>query len=160
MGYTARSSILVAVGMVLGLVPGAGAPALAQVNEGVVAADSAIELTEKATAGRYQRYTIVISSQNGAATIVANQDGKRVERGVPQNEYLALWNQLTQMGIRSLEPAEAKGAPDQSEFVVRYHLGVETGGFSVYGVDSLSDTRYRDVVRAILAVGDRALRAQ
>lgn len=160
MRYTTRSGILVALLVALGLAPGTGAPALAQAVDGAAVANSVIQLTERATAGRYQRYTIVISSQDGAASIVADRDGKHVERAVPQDEYVALWNQVLQSGLRNLESTEGKGAPDQSRFVVSYQLGAETGSFSVYGVDSLSDTRYRDVVRAILAVGDRYMRAR
>lgn len=160
MRYTTRSGILAALGVVLGFVPGTGASAFAQVLDGAAVANSVIELTEKATAGRYQRYTIVISSQDGVASIVADRDGRRIERAVPADEYLALWNQVVQAGIRSLESTEGKGAPDQSRFMVRYELGAETRTFSVYGVDALPDTRYREVVRAILALGDRYMRTR
>ncbi len=159
MRYSIGSRILAALGVLLTVAPGTGARTFAQAVDGAAVANSRIELSERATAGRYQRYSIVISSQDGAASILADRDGKRIERAVPQDEYVALWNQVLQAGLRSLQSTETKAAPDQSRFVVSYELGAETGGFTVNGVDSLPDTRFRAVVRAILSVGDRYMRA-
>jgi hypothetical protein len=123
-----------------------------------IAADSSVELTERADSGSYQRYTIVIRSRDGAATLVADKDGTRIESEIPAGEYLALWAQLIDADLRTLTtPQGGRALPDSSRFVVRHHVGPDSGEFSVYGVDSLEDTRYRRIVRAILALGDRYL---
>ena len=132
------------------------ATASAQTGEADIAASSSIELVERADSGSYQRYTIAITSVDGVASLVADKDGRRIETALAQGEYLALWRQLLQADLLSLAtPEGARAVPDQSRFVVRHRIGAEEGGFSAYGVDSLADTRYRSVVRAILAVGDR-----
>lgn len=140
----------------------ASAIAGAQATDVEISASSAIELVERADSGSYQRFTVSLASVDGVARLVADKDGARVETEVPQEEYLALWHALAAADLRSLGSPDAAGAvPDQSRFTVTHRLGSDAGGFTVYGVDSMSDTRYRDVVRAILALGNRHLaRAQ
>lgn len=128
----------------------------AQVIEVDLLADSSIELSERADSGAYQRYTITLASRQGVASLVADKDGIRVESEIPAGEYLALWKQLLQADLRTLvSPAGGGALPDQSRFSVRHHIGADAGEFTAYGVDTLDDTRYRRVVRAILALGDR-----
>lgn len=135
------------------------APSAAQPTSLDIAANSSIALTERADSGAYQRFTITLTSRDGVVSLVADKDGMRVEREIPADEYLALWTDLLQADLRTLtSPSGARAVPDQSRFVVRHHVGLDAGEFTAYGVDSLDDPRYRRIVRAILALGNRHLR--
>ena len=137
------------------------AASAAQPTDFDITADSSLELTERADSGSYQRYTITLTSRDGVVSLVADRDGTRVEREIPGGEYLALWTDLLQADLRTLaSPEGGRAVPDQSRFVVRHQVGPDAGEFAVYGVDSLTDTRYRRIVRAILALGDRYMRAR
>lgn len=129
--------------------------ASASVTETDIAADSELELLEKAVSGSYQTYSIRVVTHEGETTLTANKDGVQTVAEVPLQETLTLWRTLLDAGLEELSDASAKTpAPDASEFTVRFRAGNVSGGFTASGVDSLSDTRYREIVREILKWAD------
>jgi hypothetical protein len=129
--------------------------AAAGVAETDVAASSKLELLEKAVSGSYERYSISVVTREGATTLTANKDGAQSVLQVPLEETLALWRTLLEAGLESLGDASPEApAPDGSEFTVSFRAGEASGGFTASGVDSLSDTRYRQIVREILKFAD------
>ena len=139
---------------------GSGAVA-AQVLESDVATDSEIELLEQAQSGAYEHYRIRISTRDGRSVLATDKDGVTAEFEVSVEETLALWRDVLKNGLEALVNASPEtGVPDQSQFTIKYRVWQTTGGFSVVGVDTLSDDRYRKIVRAILALGDKYSRTR
>lgn len=139
---------------------GSGAVA-AQVLESDVAGDSEIELLEEAESGAYQRYRIKISTREGRSVLATDKDGVKAEFEVTSEESLALWRDVLKNGLETmLNVAQETALPDQSQFTIRYRAGQTIGGFSAVGVDTLRDDRYRKIVRAILALGDKYSRTR
>lgn len=129
--------------------------AAAGIAETDVAANSKLELLEKAVSGSYESYSISVVTREGATTLTANKDGTQSVLQVPLEETLALWRTLLDAGLESLGDASPETpAPDGSEFIVSFRAGEASGGFTASGVDSLSDTRYRQIVREILKFAD------
>ena len=135
------------------------AAASAAVVSAVVAADSELELLERAEGGSYQRYSIWLGVVDGVAMLSADKDGEVTKVEVPLDEALALWRELLSEDVETLADASPEQVvPDQSRFTLRFKVGDARGGFTVYGVDSLMDGRYRQVVRAILKLADTQVR--
>jgi hypothetical protein len=130
-------------------------PVVAQIAEGDILSDSEIVLREEAGSGAYQHYAITMTTRDGQAVLTTNKDGVIAEFNVSAADALALWRTALENGLETLPAATADGAPDSSEFVVTYRAQQMTGGFSAVGVDALPDTRYRTIVRAILALASR-----
>jgi hypothetical protein len=131
----------------------------AQVRESDVASDSEFELLEQAESGAYQNYSIKFTSRNGRAVLMTDRDGVKGQFEVTSTEYLTLWQDALKNGLETLVDASEKDpVPDQSHFAIRYRVWQTTRQFSVSGVDTLSDGRYRAVVRALLALADKYVR--
>jgi hypothetical protein len=131
-------------------------PAVAQVVESVAAADSDLELLERGDSGAYQRFSIKVTARDGNFVLATNKDGAAAEVRIDATEGRALWRALLETSLETLGDATAEQAvPDQSHFTVKYRVGQATGGFSAYGVDSLSDGRYRKIVVAILDLAEK-----
>lgn len=131
------------------------------VQEADVAADSQLELLERADSGAYQRYSVKLTLADGVATLAADKDGEKVQAQVPVDDALALWRELLGADLETLRDASPEQAvPDQSRFNVTFRVKDAQGGFSAYGVDSLTDGRYRQIVRAILKLADQVGRAR
>jgi hypothetical protein len=134
------------------LVPALATPA---VTEADIAADSKLEMLETAVSGSYQSYSIHIATREGETTLTANKDGVETVVEVPLQETLTLWRTLLDAGLEELGDATSETpSPDGSEFTVRFHAGNVSGGFVASGVDSLSDTRYREIIREILKLAN------
>lgn len=128
----------------------------AQVQDSLIVSDSEIQLVEQAQSGAYQHYRITVSARDGRTILTTEKDGARTVFEVSQDEPLTLWHHLLANDVQSLVDGPSDSAvPDQSQFTVRYRVGQTNGQFSVYGVDTLPDPRYRSIVRAILALGDK-----
>ena len=128
----------------------------AQVLESDVAYDSEIKLLEKAESGAYQHYVIKISTHEGRSVLATDKDGVKAKFEVSSKQCLALWRDVLKNDLETMVNASPETAfPDQSEFTVKYRVGQKAGGFSAIGVDTLPDDRYRKIVRAILALGDK-----
>jgi hypothetical protein len=130
-------------------------PAAAAIPESDIAASSKLEMLEKAVSGSYESYSISIVTHEGATTLTANKDGERAVLEVPLEETLTLWRTLLDAGLEGLNDAAPETpAPDGSEFAVSFRAGEVSGGFAAAGVDSLPDTRYREIIRQILKFAD------
>jgi hypothetical protein len=136
------------------------APVAAQIADADVAADSELQLLERADSGEYQRYSITIATRGGSTVLTTNKDGVGATRAVGGTAGIALWRELLGNGLESLgNAAPSAQMPDQSRFTVKYRAGSAFGEFTAYGVDSLDDGRYRAIVRAVLAFADRHSRS-
>ena len=160
MPRTTVSDRIRAVGEVLLLVAAMAAassvPAMAQAPEGDISEDSELTLLERSDSGAYQRFSIRLTMSQGAARLTTDKDGVTSAVEISEEEALALWRELAAEGFETMaNPPPGKMLPDQSHFTVRFRVKEKTGGFSAYGVDSLSDKRYRQIVRAILKVADK-----
>lgn len=145
----------VAAVAILGLAAPNAAVASPVVLEADIAADSELELLERAESGSYQRYSIQLTTADGGSTLSADKDGVETRVPLTLDDTLALWRELLKEDLETLADASPEQVvPDQSRFTVKFRVGEKRGGFSVYGVDSLSDGRYRQVVRAILKLAD------
>jgi hypothetical protein len=123
----------------------------AAVKETDIAASSKLEMMEKAVSGSYESYSISIITNEGESTLTANKDGAETVMEVPLQETLVLWRTLLDAGLEGMHDASPETpSPDGSEFTVRFRAGDASGGFAASGVDSLSDARYREIVREIL----------
>jgi len=143
--------IAVASVIVLAAIIASSRPAFAQISDAVISAESELQLLERADGGAYQRYLITLTSNAGVVVLTANKDGAASTRQAPVAAYLTLWRVLQDNNLDLLGNARpVQNAPDGSRFTVKYRAGGAAGEFSVSGVDSLGDTRYRTIVRAVL----------
>jgi hypothetical protein len=151
--WAAPSSGRLAVASLIVLVALAVSPrsVFAQFSDALVAENSELQLLERAGGGAYQRYLITLTSNDGVVVLATNKDGAESKRKVAVADYLALWRELQDSNLDTLLNATMKpNAPDGSRFTVKYRAGGASGEFSAAGVDSLADTRYRTIVRAVL----------
>ena len=133
----------------------AAAPSRAAVAESDIAQDSVLELAEVASGGSYQTLNVRLEIRSGRATLAATKDGERSEVELPIDDALALWRSALASDLETLPDSKADGvAADQSRFTVGFRAGNAANSFTVYGVDSIEDRRYRDIVRAILRATD------
>lgn len=116
--------------------------------------NSAIELTEVAEGGDYRNKSIKITTLNGEATLTVITDGNKVESEMPYEECEALWNYMKEKGAEYLEHAIGGSLPDSSSFTLEMSVGSNSHTVKVEGVDSLTDSRYRDIVREIIRVSE------
>lgn len=143
--------IAVASVIVLAAIIASSRPAFAQISDAVISAESELQLLERADGGAYQRYLITLTSNAGVVVLTTNKDGAVSARQAPAADYVALWRELQDNNLDLLGNATpVQTAPDGSRFTVKYRAGGASGEFSVSGVDSLGDTRYRAIVRAVI----------
>lgn len=125
--------------------------------QGELSADSKIELGEIAGGGAYQRRTITMSSLQGAITLSVKKDADTKQFTMAQADYYDLWQYLLAEGIDHMGNAvpEEGTLPDLSTFILECRAGTSSYGFTAEGVDFLSDTRYRDIIRKIIEVAKK-----
>ena len=122
---------------------------------GNVMEDSEISLSEGAM-GPHQGHRITISTKDGVTTLKDIKSGNEAGGSMPDDACLLLWDYVLQKGVEDLEDAQPDLVPpDTSTFTLSFRIGSTSHSFSAAAVDYLSDTRYRDIVREILAVSDR-----
>lgn len=116
--------------------------------------NSVIELNEVAS-GDYRNKVIKITTLNGETTLTIITDGnKKVESKMPYEVCEALWNHLIEKDVGYLEDAIGGALPDTSTFTLKVSVGNNSHTVMVEGVDSLIDTRSRDIVREIIRVSE------
>lgn len=131
-------------------------PVFAQIAESGILADSDLVLLEEAGSGAYEHYSITLSAHDGTIVLTTNKDGVVARFTVSSADALALWHTVLESGIETLPTAPAADtAPDSSQFTVKYRVQQTAGEFSAVGVDTLPETRYRTIVRAILSLASR-----
>ena len=125
------------------------------VSEEEILRDSSLDLLETSVGGSYRTLSIRLSMTDGRATLSADKDGVKQEAQLATDEALALWKTVLAAGVQTLSDTHTAGmAADQSHFTVSMRAGAGANVFTVYGVDQLADTRYRDIIREILRVTD------
>lgn len=155
----ARAAAIGALALIGALASSAG-PALAQMADGDILADSVLVLEEQAGSGAYERYTVTLTTRNEQATLATNKDGAAATFAVSARDLLALWQSLLKNDLATLPNAPADHSdPGSSDFTLTYRVLTTTGGFKAAGVDTLPDARYRTIVRAILDLATRYERA-
>ncbi len=116
--------------------------------------NSVIELNE-VTSGDYRNKVIKITTLNGETILTVITDGnKDVESKMPYDVCEALWNHLIEKDVGYLEDAIGGALPDTSVFTLKVSVGNISHTVYVEGVDSLTDTRSRDIVREIIRVSE------
>jgi hypothetical protein len=149
-GVAVASLVLLGVGTI------GSRTVIAQIDNGAIAADSDLELLERADSGAYQSYWIKFSTRDNNSVLATRKDGVAAEFRIDAAQCLALWRDLLALRLETLGDATpSKAFPDQSHFTVKYRVGQTAGGFSAYGVDALPDDRYRKIVGAILDLADK-----
>lgn len=133
-------------------------PAQAEIALPDVAFDSELRLLEIGHFGSYARYSIRMQARGSSVEMALDRDGRRVTLTLPVDEYLRLWHRLLDNGLERIDDAPREPVlPDQGSFEIEFRVGGLERSFSAQGVDSLSDRRYRAIVREILAVADAYL---
>lgn len=118
--------------------------------EGSYEADSEITLAEKSGS---QVLTIKLLTINGKTTLTSDRSGSLRTAEVAETVCSKLWEDLLALPIDELNSATPKAAyPDASEFTLTLRVESTSHRLTVYDVDSLEDERYRDGIRAILAL--------
>ncbi len=123
---------------------------------GDLSVDSQIEMIQHTGEGPDRVILIDVTVKQGETAFVISKDGKTKEADIPAEECMALWEYLLERDIGNMVDAPVEDPiPDQSVFTFTFRNGSESNTFSAYGVDFLSDTRYREVARAIIAIADK-----
>ena len=154
-GFRARLRTLAFLGLVFLVAPGVTTlPSWAGATADEIAFDSELSFLEWNQFGSYRHYSIVLTIQEGAATLSIDKDGKKLNFDVPLDECQALWRGLLDSGVETLTESPHETVPDQSHFLIRYRIVDQRGGFLAHSVDEQLDPRYRDIVTEILALGN------
>lgn len=157
-GFRARLRTLAFLGLVSVVASGVTTlPLWAETTVDDIASDSELTFLEWNDFGSYRRYSIVLTIENGAATLSINKDGRKLNVDVPLEECQSLWNRLLDSSVETLPESPLETVPDQSHFLIHYRIVDQTGGFLAHSVDAQLDPRYRYIVSEILAMGDAHL---
>ena len=116
--------------------------------------NSEMELNEVASGGDYQNKSINVATLNGETLLTVTTDGEEVESVMPFYECEALWNYVIGEDAAYLEDVIGGALPDSSSFTLMIRVGSNSHTVKVEGVDSLIDSRYRDIVREIIRVAE------
>jgi hypothetical protein len=130
--------------------------AIAADLSGDLSEDSQIEMIQHTGEGPDRVISINVTVKLGKTSFLISKDGKTKEADIPAEECMALWEYLLERDIGNMVDAPVEDPiPDQSVFTFTFRNRSESNTFSAYGVDFLSDTRYREIARAIIAVADK-----
>ena len=120
-----------------------------------IGADSAIQLVERSDEGAYRFRSITIMSLEGKATVFEIIDDESVDFPLDTKEYESLWSFAQERKVNTMEDAPLENAfPGQSQFQFSFRIGSDENRFTAYGVDYLTDTRYRELARRIIEIVD------
>ena len=116
--------------------------------------NSVIELSEAAYGGDYRNKTIKITTLNGKTTVAVITDGNKVESEMPYEACEVLWSYLIEKDAGYLEDAIGGAFPDSSTFTLKVSAGVNSHTVKVEGIDTMRNTRSRDIAREIIRVSE------
>ena len=154
---TGARTLAFVVGFLVVALGSATTPIWAQMTPEDIALDSELTLLERNDFGSYRHYSIALRIEDGVASLSIDKDGEEESGLVPLDECQAMWQRLLDSGLEALTDSPGEDFPDQSTFIVQFRVTGQEGGFWAYGVDSLSDPGYRNVVEEILAMGNSYL---
>lgn len=116
--------------------------------------NSEMELIELASGGDYRNKSITVATLNGETLLTVVTDGEKVESEMSFYECEALWNYVIAEDAAYLEDVIGGAWPDASTFTLKIRVGSNSHTIKVEGVDSLIDSRYKDIVREIIRVAE------
>jgi hypothetical protein len=116
--------------------------------------NSEMELIELASGGDYQNKSITVATLNGETLLTVVTDGEKVESEMPFYECEALWNYVIAEDAAYLEDVIGGTLPDSSTFTLKIRVESNSHTIKVEGVDSLIDSRYKDIVKEIIRVAE------
>lgn len=117
--------------------------------------DSEITLNEISEEGFYYSRTISMVCVEGKVRINQVIDEEEFGADLPYDSYNSLWQQAIGAGLPGIGDAPTENAfPGQSDFDYLYRDGEISHNFSAYAVDYLTDRRYRELARNIIALAD------
>jgi len=116
--------------------------------------NSLIELNEVASGGDYRNKVIRIITRNGDTTVTVITDGNTVASEMPYEVCETLWGYLMEKDVGYLEDAIGGAFPDSSTFNLKVSAGGNTHTVKVEGIDTLVDSRPRDIAREIIRVSE------
>lgn len=124
-------------------------------EENVIRADSAIQLIERSDEGSYRSRSITIVALEGKVTVFSIRDDEHSDFPLDNDEYESLWAFANERKANTMEDAPLENAfPGQSQFQFSFRIGSDENKFAAYGVDYLTDTRYRELARRIIEIVD------
>jgi len=123
-------------------------PVMAADFSGDLSVDSAIEMTtETGDEIKFVRISTVLSATQ--VSISGSMPSSEAE--MPYQQCSDLWQYLLDRDVGTLTDAPVEDPmPDQASFTFTFRSGTETNTFSAYGVDFLSDSRYKEIAMAIM----------
>lgn len=99
---------------------------------------------------------IRIATVEGSSSISVERNGESDTLSMSEVDCRELWDYCLKRDAATLPSMRAsKNYPDSSTFALSFRVGSDTRRFTVRGVDQLQDTRYREIVRKILAVASK-----
>ncbi len=126
-----------------------------------VATDSELVLTETTSGGSYQVCTIRISTINNESTLTVDLDGEKNQKNMLIEDCSNLWKYLMERDCGNMPDAPPENPlPDQSEFTIKCRVGSTVNTCYAYGVDFLTDVRYKEIVSEIINVCEKYIPLQ
>jgi hypothetical protein len=126
-----------------------------------IATDSEIVLTETTAGGPYQVCTIRMSTINNETTLTVDLDGEKNQKSMLIEDYSNLWQYLLERDFGNMGDSPPENLlPDQSEFTIKCRVGSTSNSCCAHGVDFLTDTRYKEIVREIINVCEKYIPLQ
>ncbi|MHC4322225.1 MAG: hypothetical protein ACYST3_08120 [Planctomycetota bacterium] len=126
-----------------------------------IATDSEIVLTETTSGGSYQVCTIRISTINNESTLTVDVDGEKNQKTMLVEDCSNLWQYLLERDCGNMPDAPPENLlPDQSVFTIKCRVGSTINSCYAYGVDFLTDARYKEIVREIISVCEKYIPLQ
>ena len=116
--------------------------------------NSEMELIELTSGGDYRNKSINVATVNGETLLTVTTDGEGVESIMPFYECEALWNYVIGEDAAYLQDIIGGALPDSSTFTLKIRVGSDSHTVKVEGVDSLIDSRYKDIVKEIIRVAE------
>ena len=116
--------------------------------------NSEMELIELTSGGDYRNKNINVTTLNGETLLTVTTDGEEVESLMPFYECEALWNYVIGEDAAYLQDVIGGALPDSSTFTLKIRVGSNSHIVKVEGVDSLIDSRYKEIVREIIRVAE------
>jgi hypothetical protein len=120
--------------------------------------DSNIELVLETQGYEHRRIDITISTELGVTNLKLERDGVAEAASMPFDDCAPLWDFVLRQNVHELGDAMPESLlPDLATFTFTFRDGLTTHTFSAYGVEFITDTRYRDLARTITDFAEKHL---
>jgi hypothetical protein len=123
---------------------------------GDLSIDSTIELSWKSSIGPHEKNSITMTTRYRETTLSIGKDDLRTVSTISYEDCASLWQfALERDAGNMVDASPAEPLPDLAEFTFVFRNGAEVNKFTAYGVEFLSDTRYKEIAGKILALSKR-----